>query len=203
LLPGSTVVGEYSGIGPSTVHPPAHELAAGHELAIRAVCQGGGFADVGPVHVPTCTNTPVGAVFAEADAGALEITAAEGTRWRIAVIDQPKQETNGALQYPAASVLGVPNPPDLLGARSGTGSANVSLARAVDGLPAAAVRVFLRCRGTGVTLSSSDGRFDGNYTRTCFPGWSYEFDIARTSLPGTVHVAAAPRTTWRLVVVGQ
>jgi hypothetical protein len=59
------------------------------------------------------------------------------------------------------------------------------------------------CDGSGVSFASSDGTADGRYTRTCFAGWSYEFELTGTNLPATLTVAASPQTSWQLTVVAR
>ncbi len=58
----------------------------------------------------------------------------------------------------------------------------------------------LTCRGSGVTLSSSDGRANGSFTHTCFVGWVYLFDLQRVTLPATPTVTGKGATTWHVVV---
>ena len=198
LLPGAKVVGQYSGTGPATVRAGRPEPGAGRQLTVDALCTGQGPALIGPVVVSSCAGVPVGAVVGAADLTALQVTAAEGTRWRFAVVDEPVHGTNGALQYPVAAALRDPHVPGVLASASGTGSATVALA----GSPGAHnTRLLLTCRGSGVAFASADHRFDGNYTHTCVPGWSYEFDVAGATVPGLLYVTADPGTNWQLVVV--
>jgi hypothetical protein len=200
LLPGSTVLGEYSGAGPSTVHPGRPAVRLGHQLTITALCEGVGTAQVGPVAVPSCAGVPVGAVVDAGALSAVHIAAPDGTRWRFAVVDEPDHGTNGALEYPASEALQSLHAPGVVGARSGHGSATISLARN-GGEPAQDLRLIITCDGAGVSFSSAGGEFDGMYTHTCFTGWSYEFDASQVELPDALHVVARATTSWHVVVV--
>jgi hypothetical protein len=52
-----------------------------------------------------------------------------------------------------------------------------------------------------VSIGSNVAALDGKYTHSCFVGWSYDFDVAKTSLPATLTIKAAKTTTWRLAAL--
>lgn len=63
------------------------------------------------------------------------------------------------------------------------------------------IRIALTCRGSGVTLASAVSAIDGRYTRSCFSGWSYDFDLGAVPLPAAFTVQASADTAWNLVVI--
>jgi hypothetical protein len=201
LLPGATVVGQYSGTGSSTVPAGPPSIGPGRQLVIDAICEGAGPATVGPVRIAACTGASVGAVVDAAAARSLRVSVAGATRWRFALVDEPEHGTNGALQYPVATALSDPHGPGTIAAGTGRGAATIALPAVSHAPGPVDLRLLLTCRGAGVAFTSADGRFDGDYTNTCFAGWSYEFDVSRAALPGTLHVQAASGTSWQLVVL--
>jgi DNA-directed RNA polymerase specialized sigma24 family protein len=199
-LPGTTVLAEYGGTGTATLSPAARRVRSGYELVVAAVCSGAGPVQVGRVAMASCAAPAAGQV-SSADVGSVEIRAPARTAWRVAVLEQPQTETNGALANPPDPSIGDVHIPGVLTTGHGIGSATVRLPGVATAASAQALRISVVCHGDGVVLSSPDGAADGNYTHTCFAGWSYQFEITGARLPGALRVTASARTTWRLSVV--
>lgn len=199
-LPGTIVLGTWRGSGDDVVTPPVHQVDPGRELALSVRCSGSGPVTVGPVVNTDCS----GPVTASVDSGTalrLQVSAPSGTSWRFDLVDQPQSGTDGALvELPNRALT---TPPDrALGSHAGTGSADVPLARpGASGPGIVDLRIVVTCTGNGLTISTADGSVDNQYTRTCFPDWSYEFDATSVRVPTTLHVTADPHTSWHLVVV--
>lgn len=199
-LPGTIGLGTWHGSGNDVISPPAQQVDPGRELALTVLCNGPGPVTVGPVVNTDCSGSVTGAV----DSGTalrLQVTAPDATSWQFDLVDQPQSGTDGAL-------VELPNPAlkasstQALGMHQGSGSADVSLSR--PGAPGQAlvdVRIVVTCSGDGLTISSTDGSVANQYTRTCFSGWSYEFDATSVRLPTTLHVTADRQTSWHLVAV--
>jgi hypothetical protein len=199
-LPGTVVVGDYSGTGPATLHPQSHQVPSGHDLFLHIRCVGAGPVTVGPKHMSTC-HTPVAQLVTGVPLDPLSVDAPKDTQWRIVLSDQPQLETNGVIENPADAALADPHAAGTLAYRAGRGPARITIRRPAGRKKPYAVRIALSCRGAGVSIGSNVAALNGKYTHSCFAGWSYDFDVAKTSLPATLIVTAAKTTTWRLAVV--
>lgn len=198
-LPGTRLLVQYAGTGPRTLHPHPPAARAGREIALALICRGAGPVSAGPVAVAAC-SVPVTGQVDGASIATLRVRAPAATRWRIAIVEQPVIDSNGGLANPPDPSLRDPKQPGVVAAAHGSGPATVPLAAPPGGRASRDVRISLLCSGAGVTLRSADGSANGKYTRSCLPGWSYEFDVVGAALPGTLYVEAAPGTKWQLTV---
>jgi hypothetical protein len=199
-LPGTLVVGDYSGAGSTTLHPESHQVPSAHDLFLNVRCIGTGPVTVGPIQVGTC-GAPVAQVVTGVPLDPLSVKAPDDTQWRIVLSDQPQLETNGVIENPPDTALNNPHASGMLAYRAGTGTATITVNRPARGTAPYAVRIALSCRGAGVRISSNVAALNGKYTHSCFVGWSYAFDVAKTSLPARLTITAAKTTTWRLAAL--
>jgi DNA-directed RNA polymerase specialized sigma subunit, sigma24 homolog len=198
-LPGTRLLAQYAGTGPRTLHPRPPVAEPGREIALALICRGAGPVSAGPVAVAAC-SVPVTGQVDGASIATLRVRAPGATQWRIAIVEQPVIDSNGGLANPPDPSLGNPKLPGVVAAAHGSGPATVPMTAPPGGRSNHNVRISLLCTGTGVTLRSADGSADGKYTRSCLPGWSYEFDVVGAALPGTLYVEATPGTQWQLTV---
>ena len=198
-LPGTRLLAQYAGAGPRTLHPHPPAAGPGREIALALICRGAGPVSAGSVAVAACTVPVTGQVDGTSIA-TLRVRAPHATRWRIAIVEQPVIDSNGGLANPPDPSLRDPKLPGVVAAAHGSGPATVPLTAPPGGRSNRNVRISLLCAGAGVSLRSADGSADGRYTRSCLPGWSYEFDVVGAALPGALYVEAAPGTSWQLTV---
>ena len=198
-LPGTKTLGQFSGIGSLNVDTGSRRVAADRTLVISVICRGAGPVVVGPVALATC-KAPVNVAADNGTLTSLTVTAPQDTTWRIALTDQPDPATNGSLASPPDSVLDTPSAPNVVGVGVSTGRATIPLKR-LGTTRVRDLRIALTCTGSGVRITSANRLLNGKYTRTCFKGWSYEFDINKVALPSAITVTASGSTAWRMVVI--
>ncbi|MBE7163354.1 MAG: hypothetical protein INR72_19105 [Williamsia herbipolensis] len=197
-LPGTVVLGTWSGKGDRTITPKPYTPPAKTEIAVTITCTGDGPVGVDSVTLTGCGGSVTGTV---SDPSTLRVTAPADTTWTFSLVRQPGTYTNGTL-------VSLPNPlldetsPDALASHEATGSASVSVPAADGNTAPADVEVVLTCSSDNPTVTFSvGGASDRYYTYSCFQGWSYEFDLPQLRLPQTIEVKSNPDTHWRMVVV--
>jgi hypothetical protein len=198
------VVATFTGAGNAVRNVPADTAPAGRQTTIRISCHGpaGVQLRVNTYRVNSCDRPGVTALGDghRKTPAQLRIVTAPSVSWRITVVFDIYYRSDGIVEHPADPLLNVRNP---LARQQGTGTGIVHLTgTGIESRPPGGVRVIIACTGQGLTLSSPDKRFDGQYTRTCEPDTTFAFDIAHVAIPSTFTVNAAHATSWRLVVIG-
>jgi hypothetical protein len=197
VLPGSVTLGQYSGVGPSSIPLPHYRLPAHFELTAYVTCHGTGGIRISGSASTSCGND-YGRGFSSS-ARTLVVAVRAHTVWRLSVVRDPTTRTNGVVVTPANPEFAHPTSADELGRGSGRGSGAVRARAALTG--DRQPQILLTCHGDGVTITSTRAGFPKVYTHTCFAGSDYEFQLEPGMLPATLRISASAATTWRLIVV--
>ena len=209
LYPGARVIDTIRGTGNADLNLDLPRVRADHEITATVICSRPETITVGGTEAMTCPT--VAGDGGTVSGPRLEVRTAADNRWAITVVDEPRTQTNGAVLTPAVDITSRRGTP--LAIASGRGTRTVSFpATPAEAFPSPGVplvpgnpvtggaRIELVCQGSGVSFSSRDHSADGQYTRTCFAGSSYEFTLTNLSSPGRLTVTASPDTTWTVQV---
>jgi hypothetical protein len=193
-FPGTVVLSQFQGTGSQTLEIGQHSVPASSELAAVFLCHGKGSIDIAHRISTSCSDNGTGGLGLDDGTRTLQITVAAATTWKVALIVQPKIQTNGSVGYPDF----VFNTNDTgLGSGTGRGDGTIQLTPAATG----PYVIWLKCTGTGVTITSPTRPTMKDYTKTCFDGYDYEWTVAKGAATGELEIAAAAGTTWSILVL--
>lgn len=189
-FPGTVVLAEFSGTGTQTIDASGYPKPASLEYAFVYVCHGqGAFGVSDEFFRPGCGGAG-GATLRGTNLSALRVETSPTVHWQLTLIAEPPTRTNAMIgNFP------VPTGDGVLGQRTGMGNGTVVLTHA-----AGSYRIWVTCNGTGVTINSNSAAVRNDYTKTCFAGYNYAWDVKNGSAPTTLEIAASANTSWTLTV---
>jgi hypothetical protein len=201
LLPGTIVLGTYSGRGSQDFIIPPRTVPSHFGYSAYGTCTGGDPLRIGQQAITgVCAGN--GGSFGTSGAvqdGRLVITADKATTWQVTLTLAPDLQTNGSIQNPVDQDMSGPN--NAL-RQSGQGSSTASFAGETSNPPAGTTyRLRLLCHGSGVTLPNLKTAGVSNLqTRTCFAGHEYVWTDILLTTPARIRVEASPGTTWTIAI---
>lgn len=199
LYPGGKVVAEFEGTGSRKLQLGQYAVPAGSELVVEVQCHGKGWVAIEHLFSAPCSDTASAGRSVQPDTRTLQLTVGAATTWKVALVVQPNPRMNGSVGYPDSVFSdGSSADPASLGAGSGRGDGTVTLRPAS---PRQGYQIWLRCTGHGVTITSTSKSVKNDYTKTCFEGWDYQWDVARGTVPTKLTVTASTRTSWEIIVL--
>lgn len=188
LYPGSVVIGVVHGIGSRTVaFPTGHAVPGPHEqYMVFLDCSTGPWQISGKNAFNSygkCADA-IGGSSVERTQNSVHVQVRRDTTWRLGIAIEPDARTNAGVQ--------TGDPVDKHPGPTHKGNGVVTFRHADGG----SFSLHMTCSGTGFRLSGMHGTVKGDYTHTCFAGFTYVWNLRYHVLPATLHVHADPGTTW-------
>lgn len=203
-LPGTRHVTDFEGTGTSKVALPGYVVPSHFVATVTVTCKGGSLRTIGDsTEKLGDAETVFPAKHSDACGSGTSISprsrwvrlAFRGkAAWRMSFDLEPDLRTNALVSRSEPGGL-------TTSIAHGRGTRTITLPKLQYFGSGTAAIVQLRCSGSGVTFSTTDPRISAFYTHTCFPGFTYQFQVdgkAITAKALTVHASAS--TTWQLGV---